>query len=330
MTAIPSHAPPRSFDRLVRSEYFILVVSVVGFVGLLPFAPGLATPGNLESILTTLLPLLLLVVGQTFVLITGGIDLSITSTVGLTSVLGAFAMNLERGWFGASPWAVPAGIALMAAAGVAVGLANGLAVVVLRMPAFIVTLTSMMFVGGLAVWLTQSKGIGDLPGAFTVLGGRAVFALPWTLLAVAAAHLTLRRTLLGRWIHAVGHNARTARVSGVPTAWVGVGAYAASGFFAALASVILTGQAETGSPVTGQRFLLDVIAAAVIGGVSLFGGKGSVLGAFFGVLFVRLLDNSLNLVGLSYFTIMIVKGSAIVLAAWLDAWRLRRPNAPSH
>lgn len=325
MTASLSPAEQGGFDRLLRSEYFVLILAVGCFLILAPFAPGLATTGNLESILTLLLPLLLLSVGQSFVLLTGGIDLSIASTVGLTSVLGALAVNLDQGWFGPTAWAVPASIALMVAAGIGVGLLNGLAVVALRMPAFIVTLTSMMFVGGCAIWLTQSKGVGNLPASFNALGGRTAIALPLTVLAAAAAHLALGRTLFGRWLYAVGHNSRTARVSGVPTAAVAVAAYALSGLFAAFASVLLTGQAETGSPVAGQRLLLDAIAAAVIGGVSLFGGKGTIQGVFFGVLFVRILDNSLNLIGLSYFAIMIVKGCAIVFAAWLDAWKTRRP-----
>jgi ribose/xylose/arabinose/galactoside ABC-type transport system permease subunit len=138
---------------------------------------------------------------------------------------------------------------------------------------------------------------------------------------VLAAHLLLARTLLGRWLYAVGHNARAAHVSGVPVAGVTVAAYVASGVLAALAAVLLTGQAETASPVLGQRMLLDVIAATVIGGVSLFGGRGRVLGALFGVLFIRLLDNSLTLLDLDYFVIQMVKGAVILLAALLDAWR---------
>ncbi len=312
---------PGLLRRLLASESFILLLALVYFAALAPFTPGFTSAGNLESILTTLLPLLLLAVGQTLVLISGGIDLSVTSTIAVTSVVGALAMNQDNGWLAGSPVAVPVAIVVMLLAGGLIGLVNGLAIVLGRLPAFIVTLTSMMFFSGFAIWLTQSKGISNLPAAFNALGGRAILALPLAAATAGAVHLLLRRTLYGRWLHAVGHNPRTALVSGVPVDAVTIAAYAGSGCCAALASVLLTGQAETGSPVLGQRMLLDVIAAAVIGGVSLFGGRGTVLGALFGVLFVKLLDNSLNLLGLSFFLILIVKGAVIILAALLDAWR---------
>jgi ribose transport system permease protein len=133
----------------------------------------------------------------------------------------------------------------------------------------------------------------------------------------------LSRSLFGRWLYAVGHNARAANVSGVPVAGVVMGAYIASGLCAAVAAVIYTGQAEAGSPVLGQRILLDVIGATVLGGASLFGGKGKVLWTLWGVLFFKLIDNSLNLLNLSVFAITMVKGGVILGAAVLDAARQR-------
>ena len=123
----------------------------------------------------------------------------------------------------------------------------------------------------------------------------------------------------GRWLYAVGHNPTASLISGVPVNGMIVSAYIASGLFAALASVLYTGQAEIGSPVLGQKLLLDIIGATVIGGTSLFGGKGRILWTVFGVLFIKLIDNSLNLLDLSYFSIMMVKGGIILLAALLDA-----------
>jgi ribose transport system permease protein len=139
----------------------------------------------------------------------------------------------------------------------------------------------------------------------------------------ALVHLGLSRSLAGRWLYAIGHNRRTAEVSGVPFAGVTIGAYIASGVCAAVAAVLYTGQAEAGSPVLGHRILLDVIGATVIGGASLFGGKGKVLWTLWGVLFFKLIDNSLNLLNLSVFTITMVKGTVILGAAVLDATRQR-------
>ena len=307
--------------RLIRSEYLVLLLCGVLVVVLAPFAPGLLSSGNFNNVLANLLPLLVVAAGQTIVLIAGGIDLSVTSTIALTSVAGGMVMNNNNGWLAHQPLATPAAILVMLLLGAVIGGGNGLAITLLRMPAFMVTLTSMMFLSGLAIWLTQSKNIPGLPIGFTTLGGRL-----WIVLLIASAlagfaDLLLTRSLFGRWLQAVGYNARTARVSGVPTNGVIVAAYVISGVFAAAASVLYTARLETASPVLGQRILLDVIGATVIGGTSLFGGRGKVLWTLFGVLFLTLLDNALNLMGLSHFIIMMVKGGVILLAALLDAAR---------
>jgi ribose transport system permease protein len=288
-----------------------------------PLAPGFLSGENLINVVVSLLPLFLVAVGQTFVLITGGIDLSVTSVIALTSVVGASVMNAETGWLAGNPIAAPAAVAAMLLIGISVGVLNGLAIVRLRMPAFIVTLTGMMFFSGLAIWFTHSKNIGGLPAAFLELGGNPVVALVIAGLVGAVAHVMLTRSLFGRWLFSVGHNPRAAHISGVPTEVVVVAAYAICGFCAALASVLYTGQAETGSPVLGQRVLLDVIGATILGGTSLFGGKGKVLWTLCGVVFLKLVDNSLNLLNLSLFTITMVKGGVILLAALLDVTRVR-------
>ncbi len=308
---------------VLRSEYLVLLLCGVLFTALAPFTPGLATASNFTNLLGNLAPLLVVATGQMLVLIAGGIDLSVTSTIALVSVVGAFVMNGDDGWLKGSAAAAPAAVMVMLGLGALVGLGNGLAVTKLRMPPFIVTLTTMMFLSGLAVWLTKSQPIYHLPAGFTALGSRLWLALPIAAGLTGFAHVLLARSLFGQWLRAVGFNARTARVSGVPEGAVVIGAYIASGLLAAAASVLYTARLETGSPVLGQRILLDVIGATVIGGTSLFGGKGKVLWTFFGVLFLTLLDNALNLLGLSHFTIMMVKGGVIVLAALMDTARNR-------
>jgi len=307
----------------LRSEYLVLFLCAGLFVGLAPFTPGLASTDNFLGLFGNLAPLLLVALGQTLVLIVGGIDLSVTSIIALTSVVGALVMNRDTGWLAGSGAAAPVAIGVMLVLGGLIGAGNGLAVTKLRMPAFMVTLTAMMFFSGLAISLTQSKNIGNLPTAFTELGSRPALALPLAALIAGLVHLLLERSLYGRWLRACGFNARTAHVSGVPVETVVIATYVASGVLAAAASVLYTGRLETGSPVLGQRILLDVIGATVLGGTSLFGGKGRVSWTFFGVLFLSLLDNALNLLGLSHFTIMMVKGGVILLAALLDTARTR-------
>jgi ribose/xylose/arabinose/galactoside ABC-type transport system permease subunit len=318
-----SIAKPRAFwMRVIGSEFWVLYLVVLCFTAVLPFAPRLGSVDNLRNVFSNMLPLLVVASGQTVVLITGGIDLSVTSVIGLASVAGASVISTDAGLLAGSPVAIPAAIGTMVLIGATVGAFNGAAVTQLRMPPFIVTLTTMMFFSGLAVWATRSRPIYNLPAAFNALG-KGVWLLVIAATVAVAAHVLLSRALAGRWIYAVGINARASRISGVPVDGVIVFAYALSGACAGIASVLYTARLETGSPVLGQRILLDVIGATVIGGTSLFGGKGKILWTVFGVALICVIDNTLNMLGLSYFVVMMVKGGVILGAALLDAVRTR-------
>ena len=308
----------RSILDCFLSEYLVLGLALGLFVTLAPFTPGLATTASLLNILSYMLPLLVVAIGMTLVMITGGIDLSVTSIIALTSVLGSKLMSSDGQ---GAP--VLAGVLLMLLVGALLGAANGAMVTLLRLPSFIVTLASMMFLSGIAIWITQSKNIYHLPGAFLLLGQRLPAALAITVAVGLTADLILRRTVYGRWLYAVGQNATAAHISGVPVAAITFASYVASGFCAALASIMLTARLETGSPVLGHEILLDIIGATVVGGTSLFGGKGKIAWTCFGVLFLTVLDNALNLMSLSQFAITITKGGVILFAAVLDSTRRR-------
>lgn len=309
--------------RLLQPPRLTLLLCLAYFVALAPFVPGFASVGNLQTILAYLLPLLVVSVGLTLVLVTGGIDLSVTSIIALASVIGGKVMSGEEGWLAGHALAVPAGIVAMLATGAVLGAVNGLAVTVGRIPAFIATLTTLMFVSGLAIWFTQSRKIGGLPPSFLAMGQNLGIAAALAGLAALAAHVGLSRTLYGRWLYAVGHNSRTAEVSGVPVRWVTFGTYVVGGLLAGLSAILFTAVLETGNPEMARDNLLDVVGAVVIGGTSLFGGRGTVAGTAFGVLFLALVDNSLNLLGLSFSTILMVKGAVILGAALVDAARDR-------
>jgi ribose/xylose/arabinose/galactoside ABC-type transport system permease subunit len=303
----------------------LLCVALFALLGLL--VPGMASAGNLRNLFSSLLPLAAVAVGETLVLVTGGIDLSVTAVIALASVLGARVMTENGGLLAGSPLAVPAAALVMLGTGLAVGAVNGLAVARLRMPPFLATLAVTTFASGLAIWLTRSEGIAGLPAGFRALGAGRVGPFPAALVVVAplalGAHALLARTVAGRWLFAIGGNVRAARVSGVPVERALLLAYVACGACASVASVLYTSRLETGSPVLGQRLFLDVIAAVVIGGTSLFGGRGSVAGTLLGALFVALLDNGLNLMGLSSFSVLMAKGAVILAAALADAARER-------
>jgi ribose transport system permease protein len=193
------------------------------------------------------------------------------------------------------------------------------------MPAFLVSLSSLILVGGLAIWYTHSERITVPPGFTEIWYGRPL-GIPTPLIIVCAlalvAHFVLAKTVVGRRLYAVGHNSKAAHISGVPVTRTILFAYMASGLCAGLASVLYTARLFTGSPeLVENEVLLDCIGASVIGGTSLFGGKGNVGGVVLGVLFMALVGNSLNMLGLRYWHVIMVKGGVILLAAALDALR---------
>lgn len=328
----PQQSPFRAWlVRLALSDYLVLYLTVAYFLVMWPIVPEIASVETLKNIVLEMLPLTIAVVGQTFVLLVAAIDLSATAIIAMASVVGASVMTESGGYLGGTVWAVPGAILAFTAVGAAIGLLNGLCVTRLKMPPFIVTLTVMMFFSGLAIWYTtfhtRSSSIAGLPDVFIQIGQGTVFGVPYALIIAAlvalAAHVLLSHTVYGQWFYAVGQNPRTALVSGVPVGRVVAGAFVLSGILAALSSILYTARLETGTPVLGNRILLDIIGAAVIGGVSLFGGKGRVIGALFGVLFLTVVDVGLRLLGLSLFSVFAIKGLVILFAALVDSSRHR-------
>ncbi|MBV9221571.1 MAG: ABC transporter permease [Methylobacteriaceae bacterium] len=319
-------------ERLILSEYLVLLLTVVYFLAMLPIVPSIATPSVMLDIVNAMAPLLVVAIGQTFVLIVAGIDLSAPAILAMASVVGASVMTGDDGYLMNSPFAVPGGIAVFLVIGIAIGWLNGVCTARLGMPAFIVTLTTMMFFSGAAIWYTalhtDASSIGNLPPSFIAIGegeiaGGFTFAILIAAAVALVAHFTLSRTVYGRWLYAVGTNPRAAEVSGVPVRSAAMWAFIIAGLCAGIASILYTGRLETGTPVLGQRILLDVIGAAVIGGVSLFGGKGKAMWTLFGVLFLAVIDKSLQLLGLALSSVFAIKGGVVLVAAIIDALRHR-------
>jgi ribose/xylose/arabinose/galactoside ABC-type transport system permease subunit len=362
-------AAARFTRQFLLSDYFVLYLTLILFITAALFFPTLATPGNIANQLQNMWPLLAIAIGQTFVLILGGIDLSVGAIMGFTSVVGAITMaqTLDPSFFDKSPlWgtimrpeggplagsdlAVPVGVLLMLMVGTFIGFLNGYAITRFKMAPFMVTLVTATFFAGFALWLTQSRNISGLPESFVNLGKGDIISIylgpkltpeiarrdilqfityPFVIavgLAVVAQYL-LSRTVFGRQMFSIGTNRVTSDVSGVPSQRVIIGVYMFSGFCAAVASILYSARLAIGQPsLGGGNLLLDIIGAAVIGGTSLFGGKGSVRGTFFGVAFFVLLLNILNAMRLSPFIIDAVKGGFILLAALLDVTRARLIN----
>ncbi|MCY7418248.1 MAG: ABC transporter permease, partial [Chloroflexi bacterium] len=351
-TATPAHRSGLTVHGVVRhiflSEYFVLYLSFAYFVILAPFLPGFATVPNITgNILGNMWPLLPVVIGQTVVLIVKGIDLSQGAIIAFTSVVGTalmtshlrevqFEKSVLWGWlltpdggpFANSLLATPLAIGAMLLVGGLIGAINGLSISRLRMPAFMVTLVMSTFFASAAIWLTRSYNIGALPADFITVGKGSLSAVPFAmvvaLMTAALVYLLLSRMVDGRWMYATGTNETAARVSGVPTNRAVLLAFTISGVCAATSSVLYTARLEAGFPTLGSgTFMLEVIAATVIGGTSLFGGRGKVKWAFFGVFFFSMLSNSLSIMGLSPFIFDAVRGTIILIVIVLEVLRSR-------
>ena len=229
-------------------------------------------------------------------------------------------------------------VVVMTVVGGLVGLLNGSAITRLAMPPFMVTLVSLTFFTAVAIWLTKSERVGGLPLSFLDLSERdyvsvGPLGLTWSLVIAVGvavlAHVLLAYTVFGRWLYAIGTNAETALISGVPVARTITWAYVFSGACAALGGLLYSSRLNIGQPNLGSdsQVMLDIIGATVIGGTSLYGGKGKVVWTVFGVAFYVLLANSLNLMNLSFYTVTIVKGAVILGAVILDTARQRLRRA---
>lgn len=355
-TAPPAAAPEsaRRVDglrRFLAGEGFVLALVVVYVLAVSPFANGLLTERNAVNVLSNLWPLAIIVIGQSFVLILGGIDLSQTAVISVANTFGALfiaqafapALFSDTVFWGsvigeeggalsdAGLGGTVLAIVLTVVAGCLIGLLNGCAVAVLRMPPFMVTLGTMLLFGAVAIWMTRSENVTSLPPEYLAIGstqggGVASFltlSMGVAVVVAIGAHYVLSRTTYGAWLYAAGTSRRTAVVSGVPHTRMVISAYVISAGLAALGSVLYSSRLGAGRPTLGDDMLLDVIGAAIIGGISLFGGKGSVLGAFLGALFFVILSNSLNLMNLPFHVVWVVKGLVIVAAALLDVGRNR-------
>lgn len=355
----------RFVQRLLFSESFILYLVLLSFIFISFFRPSLTTPGNISLQISNFWPLLPIAIGQTLVLIIGGIDLSQGSVMAITSVVGGVIMataldaptydrsplwgsviGLDGGLLGQNPNGWIVAVLVMLALGALIGFLNGFAITRFNLAPFMVTLVSLTFFSYFALWLTQSRNVNNLPEPFLLLGNgdlisvyigakltpdiarRDILPLITYPAVIAAgvgvlAHLLLTRTAFGRQMFSIGTNRRASQISGVPTARVIIMVYMFSGFCAAVSGILFSARARFSQPALGNNILLDVVGAAVIGGTSLFGGKGSVKGTLFGVIFFVLLLDILNKLQLSPFVIDAVKGVVILIAALLDITRTR-------
>jgi len=298
--------------RRFLSRYAIYVALVVECAVLALATDAFFTVGNLENVLRQNAFPAIIAAGMTFTILTAGIDLSVGSVVGLAGVVCADA--IAHGW-GLAP-AIGAGIAV----GVVVGVANGLVVTRVRIPPFIVTLAMMLVVRGVALKYTNARTISDLPPLLSPLS-RGLPMATAMVIVFALAWVALERTAFGRHVYAIGGNADAAWLSGVRVNRVLMAVYVGCGACAGLAGVLVASRLNAGYPRAGELYELDAVAAVVVGGTSLFGGRGSIWGTLAGAFFIGILNNGLNLYNVSPYDQMIAKGVVLLAATSLDRWR---------
>lgn len=319
-----------------RMALFRTIGLVIGLVVLLTILNAAThgdflAPGNVLNVLRQIAVNAILATGQTFVIITAGIDLSVGSLIALTGVLMAGTMQSHP--------AVATGVLLAIAVGLGTGagagLVNGWPVVKFGLPPFITTLAMMLMARGLAFLYTHGQPIEIDNQAFNFLGsgfifpslGR-IFGIPGIpmqvivmLLVILIGGYVLTQTRFGRYVYAIGGNEEAARLSGVNVFGVKLGVFLISGALAGVASLLLAARLNSGVPQSGQGYELQCIAAVVVGGTSLMGGRGSISGTFVGALLIGMLYNVMNLLGVQSYAQDVVLGAVILLAVLLDQLR---------
>ncbi len=285
-------------------------------------SPHFLNPTNLLNVLRQVALYGIVGVGMTFVIVTRGIDLSVGSVVAFSGVLGAKLM--EAGL------PIPLTVICSLAAGTLMGVVNGLGVAFWRVTAFIMTLGTMVMIRGFSLMVADGGTVnpGKAAENFFWLGGGYLAGVPTPIYVFAAvclvAYVVLSHTTFGRAIFAVGSNDEAARLSGIDVPITTFAVYVVCGFLAALSGLIFLSRLSVGDPNSGLGLELEAITIAVIGGTSLFGGEGGVVGTIGGATILAIIANVLNLAGVSPFSQQVVKGAIIILAVLMETGRRRR------
>ncbi|MDA8823806.1 ABC transporter permease [Opitutales bacterium] len=290
--------------------------------------PNFLKTSNLLNVANQIAVIAILAIGMTLVIITAGIDLSVGSLIAVSAVLATWII---REWFGGDESTIAGmvtgcGLAILACS--ALGFFSGSMIAFFGVPPFVATLGMMMVGSGLAYMLSGGLSVYQLPESFDWLGRGDDFAgIPNAVILMVflylLAHIVMSRTTVGRYIYAVGGNPEAARLSGVPVKKILLWVYAGCGALAGLGGVIMASQFKSGDPKYGLMYELYVIAAVVVGGTSLSGGRGKVFGTLIGAFIIAVIQNGMNLTGVQSYTQKVVLGVVLLLAVLLDMLKKR-------
>ena len=314
---------------MLRGNAGIIAVLLIIGVALSFLSPYFLTYDNLISVLRQISNNIYLALGMTMVIILGGIDLSVGSIVAMCGTV-TVGLITTHGW--PMTLAIPVGLLL----GTLVGFINGFFVAQFRVPAFIITLSTMNIAKGIAYIYSGGRSTRIVDDRFNLIGTGYIGPIPlpvvYMVLLIALFILLMNRTRFGTYIYAVGGNRESAHLSGVNMKRVEIAVFTISGFLAAFAGLVLSARMFSGQPSVGEGYELDAIAACVLGGVSMSGGVGRISGTIFGAMVIGIISNGLNLMGVSSFWQLVVKGIIIATAVLLDTQKgqtdlLRRKTA---
>ncbi len=310
-----------SIGRLLLDYNMVLVLAVIFAFFVITTGDTFLKTKNLLNVLRQVSINGLVATGMTLVILTGGIDLSVGSVIAFSSVVAATIANEAHSYW----WlAIPAAIGLA----VIVGVVSGFFVSYLKIAPFIMTLAMMTIARGSAFIFSNGKPVSGVIKSFLVIGKGSFLGLPlptWILIvAIIFTFIILTYTSFGRYIYAIGGNENAAKISGINVRLVKLGVYTLAGFFTGLASVVLTSRVSAGLPQVAQGYEMEAIAAVVLGGTSLAGGKGSIWGTVIGVLIIGLISNGMDLMNIQSYTQQIVQGCVIVFAVLIDSVRNER------
>lgn len=319
---MPAEASRRSIGSLL-GEYGIVAALVAECLLFSIASPFFLTTDNLLNISLQTSITAIIAAGMTFVILTAGIDLSVGAVVAFTGVVATSLLKVVLPAPLLFPLALLAGLAI----GAISGLTAGFFITTLKITPFIVTLALMTIWRGASFMYTDGRPIWGLPESFSVLGSGRILEIPIPTLIMlcvyVVSYIVLSKTRFGRYVYAVGGNREAARLSGINVDAVTRNVYMLSGTLAALSGFLLASRMNSGQPNAGLMYELDVIAAVVVGGTSLFGGRGSIIGTFVGAMLIGVLRNGLNLMNVSSYLQMILLGVVILLAVLMDRLRTR-------
>ena len=320
-TELGTKSPVKRLAALL-SEYGILLAFLVLVIALSFASPFFLRPSNILNVLRQTSINAILSIGMTFVILTSGIDLSVGSILAFSGIVAASFASEAMGGAVYHPL-VAAAMGLIG--GVVLGAINGVLVARWRMPAFVVTLGMLSMARGFTFIYTDGMPVPRIDESFLFWGQGVILGIPFPVIVLAivfaVAWVILYKTRYGRYIYAVGGNEKSAKISGVNTRLIIFSVYVISGLLSALGGIILTARTTAGLPQAGQAYELDAIAAVVIGGTSLSGGQGSLTGTLTGALLIGVINNGLDLLGVSSYYQQVIKGAIIIGAVLLDSLR---------